>query len=178
MRELFHAHRHWLLAEGIIFLILGALAIALPMLSTLAITLLFGCLLIVGGVIQGVRLANMSSYNGKWTEWLFAIAIILTGILMIISPQTGALSLTLLMVSFFIIGGIAKIFLAFHTRTVPNWGWVLISGLLSLGLAAMIIAQWPTVSQWVLGLLLGINMFFIGLSIIALSMSLKNKERV
>lgn len=173
MLEIFRAHRHLLLTEGIVFMILGVLAIALPMLFTIAITLLFGILLVIGGVASSIRLKSMGAFPGKWADWLFVIAILVTGILLIISPEKGALTLTVMLIAFFIIGGIAKILLSLQSRDVPNWGWIFVSGLLSLALAAIIISGWPGTAQWVLGLLLGINMLFFGFTLTTLALSLK-----
>lgn len=173
MLEIYQAKRHLLLTEGIVFLILGALAIALPILFTFAVTLMFGILLLIGGVAASVRLANMGSYSAKWADWLFTIAMLVIGILLIISPETGALTLTVMLTAFFIIGGIAKMLLSLQSRDVPNWGWIFVSGLLSLVLAAIIISGWPGTAQWVLGLLLGINMLFTGFALTTLAVSLK-----
>jgi uncharacterized membrane protein HdeD (DUF308 family) len=178
MLLIFQKYRKWLLTEGIIFLILGALAIALPLLFTMAVTLLFALFLIIGGVVGAIRLTNMGHFSGKWADWLFVIALLLTGILMFISPERGALTLTALLIAFFILSGIAKISLAFQSRDLPKWGWILVSGLLSLALAGVIIAGWPGASLWILGLLFGINMFFFGLVTTAIALSLKHKNRV
>ncbi len=175
MLRIYQAYRNWLLAEGIVFLILGSLAIALPMLFTMAVTLVFGLLLIIGGVLGAVRLSTMGDFSGKWADWLFTIVVLVTGVLLFISPEKGALTLTALMTALFTVGGIAKIILAFQSRDLPGWGWILVSGLLSLALAALIIAGWPGTSLWALGLLLGINMFFFGLATTLMALALKKK---
>lgn len=176
MIENFRANRNLILAEGIVFLILGALAIALPALFTTAVTLLFGIILLIGGVFAAVRIANMGSYSGKWAEWLFAIALLATAILLIISPEKGALTLTAMLIAFFTIGGIAKVVISLFTRGIPNWGWVLVSGILSLALAAIIISGWPGTAIWTLGLLLGVNLFVTGFALTTMALSLKKIE--
>lgn len=176
MIEQFRSNRNLILAEGIVFLILGVLAIALPMIFTFAVTLLFGIILLIAGVFAAVRLANMGSYDGKWADWLFVIALLATGILLIISPEKGALTLTAMLTAFFVIGGIAKILVSLFTRHLPNWGWVLVSGLLSLAIAAVIISGWPGTALWVLGLLLGVNLLVTGVALTAMAQSLKKIE--
>lgn len=176
MHHIYQAHRNWLLAEGIIFIILGILAVALPILFTTALTLLLGILLIIGGVAGAVRLSNMSSFSGKWADWFFAIAILVTGVLMFISPERGALTLTALMTAFFVLGGIAKIIFAFQSRDLPRWGWIAVSGLLSLALAALIIAGWPGTALWALGLLLGVNMLFFGIVSTSVALALERTD--
>lgn len=173
MIEQFRAHRSWILAEGIVYLILGILAMALPQIFTSAITLLFGIILLIGGVFAAVRLANMGSYDGKWADWLFVIALLATGILLIISPEKGALTLTAMLTAFFVVGGIAKILVSLFTQNLPNWGLILVSGILSLILAGIIISGWPGTALWTLGLLLGVNLVVMGISLITVAQSLK-----
>ncbi|MCE5317263.1 MAG: HdeD family acid-resistance protein [Parachlamydia sp.] len=177
MIENFRANRHLILAEGIVFLILGALAIALPAVFTTAVTLLFGIILLIAGVFVAVRIANMRSYSGKWADWLFAIALLATGILLIISPEKGALTLTAMLIAFFTVGGVAKVLVSLFTRDLPNWGWILVSGLISLALAAVIISGWPGTALWSLGLLLGVNLFVTGFALTTVALSLKKIEQ-
>lgn len=165
--------RSWLMAEGIVFIILGILAIALPFVFTVAVTVIFGILLIAGGAFGAVRILNMEEFSGKWAEWIFMIALIVVGILMVISPERGALTLTALLIALFMLAGIAKIVASIQARHIPGWPWMLVSGILSILLAWIIIAGWPGTALWALGLLLGINMLIFGSAALLMGISLK-----
>jgi len=84
----------------------------------------------------------------------------------------GALSLTLLLIAFFIVEGAVSIMFALdHKRELSGqWGWMLVSGIIDLALAMMIFAGLPSTAAWALGLLVGINMIFGGAAMIAMAL--------
>ena len=167
-------HEHWklYLAEGIGLLILGALAILLPPLATLAITILFGWLFLISGIMGLVTTYMMRHAPGFWWSLISAALAVVVGGMLLARPITGAFSLTLLMIAFFIIEGIASIMFALeHKRELSGqWGWMLVSGVVDLVLAAMIFGGLPGTAAWALGLLLGINMIFGGSALIAMAL--------
>jgi uncharacterized membrane protein HdeD (DUF308 family) len=73
---------------------------------------------------------------------------------------------------FFIIEGVLSIMYAVeHKRELTGqWGWMLVSGIIDLILAAMIWGGLPSTAAWALGLLVGINMLFGGSAMIAMAM--------
>lgn len=164
--NLIQSNRKVLLFEGILFFILGIMAVALPVVFTIGFELLIGWLFIIGGGFQTYRVLTEQHKPGFIWSLLTALLYIIFGVLLIAYPIAGALSLTLLLTFFFILEGLTKIVLAFKIRPFRNWGWMLFSGLISLFLAAVIWSGWPESGLWVIGLLVGINMVFFGLSLI------------
>jgi uncharacterized membrane protein HdeD (DUF308 family) len=174
-REVANAlHAHWVLflVEGVVLLVLGATAIALPLLATLALTILFGWLFLVSGVMGLVTTFMMRQAPGFWWSLISAALGIVVGLLLLASPLSGALSLTILLVVFFIIEGGASIMFALdHKRELSGqWGWMLVSGIIDLVLAAFIFAGLPSTAAWAIGLLVGINMVFGGSALIAMAL--------
>jgi uncharacterized membrane protein HdeD (DUF308 family) len=100
-----------------------------------------------------------------------AILGIVAGILMLLSP-TKVLSLTLILVSFFVIEGIASIMYANeHKRDQSGrWVWMLGSGIIDLFLAALILVSLPGSAKWALGLLVGVNLISGGLALVAMAL--------
>ena len=94
------------------------------------------------------------------------------GLILLISPVGGAVSLTLLLIVFFAIEGVASIMYALeHRRELSGrWEWMLISGLIDIVLAGIILAGFPGTAAWALGLLVGINMIFGGAALIAIAL--------
>ena len=89
------------------------------------------------------------------------------GLILILRPLAGILTLTMVLGAFFVVGGIASILGAIqHRRHLRSWGWVLFSGIVDLFLAYLIWAGWPSSADWAIGLLVGINMLFFGLSLV------------
>lgn len=166
--------RHWkfFLAEGIILIILGLAAILVPLIATLTFTIFFGWLLLISGVVGLFSTFRMHPAPGFWWSLISAILAIVVGILLIGWPVRGALSLTLVLIIFFLIEGIASIMFAIeYRRDLPaRWGWMVASGVVDLILAALIFAQFPSSALWAIGLLLGINLVFGGTTLIIMAL--------
>jgi len=167
-------HEHWVLflVEGVVLLVLGATAIALPLLATLALTIIIGWLFLVSGVIGLVTTFMMRQAPGFWWSLISAVLAIAVGLLLLARPISGAVSLTILLVVFFIVEGAASIMFALdHKRELSGkWGWMLASGVVDLVLAALIFGGLPSTAAWAIGLLVGINMIFGGSALIAMAL--------
>ena len=167
-------HQHWVLflVEGVVLLVLGATAIVIPPLATLAATLVLGWLFLVSGVVGLFTTFLMRHAPGFWWSLISAALGVLVGSLLLARPVSGAYSVTLVLIAFFIIEGVASIMFALeHKRELSGrWGWMLASGVIDLLLAVMILAGLPGTAAWALGLLVGINMVFGGAALIAMAM--------
>ena len=165
---------HWklFLIEGIILVVLGALAIIVPPIATLAVAIFLGWLFLISGVAGLITTFMARQAPGFWWSLLSAVIGIVAGILLLARPVVGAVSLTLLLIVFFIIEGVVSIMYAFeHKKELSGkWGWMLASGVIDLVLAAMIWAGLPSTAEWALGLLVGINMLFGGSALIAMAL--------
>jgi uncharacterized membrane protein HdeD (DUF308 family) len=163
----FHAHWKLFLAEGIVMMVLGLLAIAVPEVASLAITILIGWLFFIGGIFRTISLVQHRNMPGFGWSLATALLAIVLGLVLLLRPIAGVLTLTIVLVVFFILEGVSAILLAVeHRRHLPSWGWVLFSGLVDLLLAFLIWDGWPSSAGWAIGLLVGINMVFVGLSLI------------
>jgi uncharacterized membrane protein HdeD (DUF308 family) len=101
-----------------------------------------------------------------WAMVTAVLAIVL-GVILIVRPLAGVLTLTMVLVAFFIVEGVASVVGAIqHRRHLRSWGWVLFSGIVDLLLAYLIWAGWPSSADWAIGLLVGVNMLFFGLSLV------------
>jgi uncharacterized membrane protein HdeD (DUF308 family) len=171
-------HEHWVLflVEGVVLLVLGAVAIVIPPFATLAVTIIFGWLILFSGVVGLVTTFYMRHAPGFWWSLISAALAILVGGMLLARPITGALSLTLVLVAFFVIEGIATIMYALdHKRELSGqWGWMLASGIVDLFLSAMIFAGLPSSAVWAIGLLVGINMIFGGTALVAMALHARN----
>ncbi len=170
-------NRNLMILEGVLFTILGFIAVAMPGISTLSFELFSGWLLIFGGIFQIYR-----SFKG-WNHSPAVMGSLLTGILyfifgvlLILFPVAGVISLTALLIIFFIAEGIAKFILGFQLRPTPQWSLFLLNGALALIMAYIIWRGFPGTAYWVLGLLIGINMIFFGISLIFLGLSIPKKD--
>jgi uncharacterized membrane protein HdeD (DUF308 family) len=169
---------HWKLfmVEGIILVILGILAIIIPPLATIGVTIFLGWLFLISGVAGLITTFGARQAPGFWWSLLSAILAIAAGVVLLLWPVSGAVSLTLLLIVFFLIEGVLSIMYALeHKRELTGqWGWMLVSGIIDLILAAIIFAGLPGTAAWALGLLVGINMLFGGSSMIAIALHARN----
>jgi uncharacterized membrane protein HdeD (DUF308 family) len=166
---------HWklFLIEGIILVVLGLLAVAVPIVAGLAVAILFGWLFLISGIVGLVTTFAMRRAPGFWWALLSAVLGIVVGGWLLVQPALGLVSLTYLLIAFFIIEGIATIMFALEHKGALSgrWGWMLVSGIVDLFLAAVILVGLPGTVAWALGLIVGINMVFGGASMIGMALA-------
>jgi uncharacterized membrane protein HdeD (DUF308 family) len=171
-------HEHWglFLAEGIILVLLGIAAIVLPPIATLAFTIIIGWVFLISGVVGLFTTFWARHVAGFWWSLISAIIGIAAGVVLLLWPITGTLSLTLVLIAFFVIEGIVSIMYAIEHRNqlTGRWGWMLVSGIIDLILAGIIFAGLPGTAVWALGLLVGINMLFGGGALIAMALAARH----
>jgi uncharacterized membrane protein HdeD (DUF308 family) len=169
---------HWklFLIEGIILVVLGAAAIVVPQIATLTVALFIGWVLLFSGIAGLFTTFSMRPMPGFWWSLLSAVIGIAAGLVLLFSPVTGAISLTIVLVAFFILEGIASIMFAFeHRAELPGtWIMMLLSGIVDLVLGALIFLGLPSSAAWAIGLLVGINMIFGGFALIAMALQARN----
>jgi uncharacterized membrane protein HdeD (DUF308 family) len=167
-------HEHWglFLAEGIILVILGLLAIIVPPLASLAVTIFIGWLFVISGIAGLIMTFMARRAPGFWWSLISAVIALIAGALLLWQPVLGVLSLTFVLIAFFLIDGILSIILAIEHRRelVGRWGWILLSGIVDLIIAIIIWAGLPGTAAWALGLLVGIDLVFGGTALIMVAL--------
>jgi uncharacterized membrane protein HdeD (DUF308 family) len=161
----------WLLALGILMIILGAIAIAAPAVATIAVQFMLGWLLVISGIAEGIHAFMAQGWRGFLLELLSAVLYLAVGILLLVNPLEGALALTIVLAVFLIVEGIFKIITALRVRDHDGWGWLLASGIVSVILGVLIWAEWPASGLWVIGLLVGIQLLFTGWALVMLALA-------
>jgi uncharacterized membrane protein HdeD (DUF308 family) len=171
-------HQHWraFLIEGIVLLILGLLAIVIPVVATIAVAVFIGWVLLLSGVVGLISTFRMRSAPGFGWSLLSAVIAIAAGVILLAWPLSGVLSLTLILTAFLTIEGVASIMMALTHRHgfSARWALLLVSGLIDLGLAAMIFLGLPGTAAWAIGLLVGINMVFGGSTLISMALQARS----
>jgi uncharacterized membrane protein HdeD (DUF308 family) len=167
---------HWksVLLRGVILIIVGLLAAALPFASTLATELLVGWLFIIGGLFRAIAVATHYKVPGSWQSMFIDVLMIALGMLLIAFPLNGELTLTVLVSAFFVFEAFTDFYVATHYhRHTGSAGWLIVSGIASLVLAGFIFMGWPLTATWALGLLVGINLMFRGLAIVMTALAVR-----
>lgn len=163
----------WFLTLGIVLMILGGLAVATASYVTLASMVFFGVLLLIADGAQIVYTFSLKDWSGFLLSLLSAILYSVVGFLLVTHPVAGALSLTLLLAAFYIVGGIFRIVGSAYLQ-FEHWGWALFSGIVKLALGILIWLGWPETGMWVFGLFIGIDLIFYGWFWVLLSLTARN----
>jgi len=168
-------HDHWrmFLVEGVILLVLGVAAVALPPLAGIATTIILGWLFLIGGIVGLVSTFGARHAPGFVWALLSALIAIIAGGVLLWNPLEGLITLTYVLIAFFIADGILMIILALSHRSALSgrWEWMLVNGIIDLVLAGVIIAGLPGALAWALGLLVGIDLVFGGFSMITMALA-------
>ena len=169
----------WLrfLIFGITLIVLGAMAITFPLIATLTIELIIGCILVIGGIAHVIHAFGMRAWSGFFSMLLAGVLYLVFGIMMLASPLIGALTITLLLAVFLIAEGIFKIVIAFQFRPLSNWVWMLFGGIAALLLGFLIWAQWPNSAVWVIGLFVGVDIIFTGWAMVLIALTLHSAHK-
>ncbi|WP_421725565.1 HdeD family acid-resistance protein [Bauldia sp.] len=158
MRDTVKRHSLWYLVQGALMILGGVLALLFPIFASEAVVVLLGWVLIISGIVQGFSIVGARAVPHFWLQLVSVGLSVVVGILFLSSPEGGLLTLTFLLIVFFMVEGIAKMIFALTIRPFPNWGWVLGSGVLGILIAIFLWANISIVAPWLLGLLLGIQL--------------------
>jgi uncharacterized membrane protein HdeD (DUF308 family) len=156
---------------GILLIILGIAAIAQPAVSTIVAETWIALILISAGATKLIYAIQTRDKDGFVWKLLLSILYVAVGISLFVYPLPGVLTLTLLIGSFLLTEGTFELFLAFRLRPQQNWTWVLVNGIVTLLLGAMIWFQWPFNAPWLIGTLVGVSILFTGISRTMLSLN-------
>jgi uncharacterized membrane protein HdeD (DUF308 family) len=179
--ELEHLSSYWLwfLLLGLLLVVAGGAAIVVPAATvgtTFVVTILFGVLLMVSGVATIVGSFWIGKWSGFLIQLLVGILYVACGVIMTERPGITVVTLTVFIAVSFVVMGIFRAVSALVLR-FPNWGWVLLNGVVTFLAGVIIYRQLPFDALWVIGLLVGLELLFNGWTWIMLSMTLRAVAR-
>jgi uncharacterized membrane protein HdeD (DUF308 family) len=167
----------WFLFLGILLIVFGVICVAGNVAATFATVLTFGWLLLLGGVIALINAFRVHTWNGFFLCLLSALFRGFTGYLFVRYPTPGAVGLTLILASFFIVGGLSRAIGA-EALKFPRWGWSVFSGVVSVALGIMLLSQMPVSSLWFIGFVIGVDMIVEGTSLVGFATAIHNLPKV
>jgi len=168
-REVVRRYSTWYLIQGILMALAGIVALIYPFVSTVALVLVLGWLLILSGIVQGISLIGAQNVPNFWLQLVSVVLSIIVGVLFLRRPGEAVVTLTLLLIVFFMVEGFAKLIFSLTIRPLPNWGWVFASGIIGILLSFYLLANVTTAAVWLLGVLLGILLIFEGVALSSLA---------
>lgn len=166
----------WILALGIILIVVGMVAIAMPFAASLASAVAFGFLFLVGGAAQLIGAFWTRDWSGFFLNLLVGVLYVVVGVMFLRHPGEAIVAVTLVLACGFMISGLFRIIGSLMYQ-FPRWGWVLVGGVINLLLGLYIYSQWPFDSFVIPGLFVGIDMIFTGWTWVMLALAVKGVGR-
>ena len=169
-------HASWLMAFGVLLIVLGLFALGSVMSATLATVFYVGILMLMAGLGEVFVAFQMRQWSGFFFWLILGLASTFAGFLTFNNPNLAAGVLTLFLGVSLAIAGVVRIYLSFHMRHGAPWGLMGLSGAITILVGMMILSQWPTSSLYTLGLFLGIDLIFVGFSWFNVGWTLRKLE--
>jgi uncharacterized membrane protein HdeD (DUF308 family) len=162
----------WFVLLGISLVVLGLAAISYAELVGMTTALLVGFVLVVSGLIQIAGAFLARGWGGFFLSLLGGLVSLALGVILIDDPGETIILYTMLLAVCLFIEGLFRIVVSVVVR-FRNWGAVLANGVISLLLGVMIwrLRLDPSSGYVVVGVFVGVNMIFSGLSYVTLGLS-------
>ena len=169
MAENLKKHHNFFLTEGIFALVIGILMLVLPAVSSIAIGVIVSVGLILVGIHKLISAIVRRKETGKaWIQMLIAVILIGTGIYMTMNPMFNLLVLTIGIALYLIFEGISSMSIAIEERRILKYWWMgIVAAIVQFFLAFLIIYMLPAAAILTIGILVGINLIFTGISLIS-----------
>ncbi len=155
-------------AMGVGLVILGALCIWAPQMSGLIVSVVVGVILILGGLVRTAFAWVSPGWGSTFVRFAFGVFAIIAGGYMIAQPELGARALAIVLMVYFFADGLMALLLALQLKPVGGGAWMMLSGLASVLVGAIMWMQWPASGEWAIGLLIGIKLLVDGATLIGL----------
>ena len=159
----------------IVIMLVGVLAIMLPMASSIGVAHFIGWLMIFDGIAQGINAFRSKGIGRLSWKLVVAVLYLVAGIYLLLHPFLAVVALTLALAAFFLIQGVLELTEYFAIRKERKSSWVLINGIISMILGGMIWRHWPSSSLWALGQLVGIGMLMTGVTRLMMALALRKR---
>lgn len=169
--------RYVLFAEGLLFCVLGLLAMLLPMVTQTPIDRILGVFLLGAGLFGILRnLAGPGLPPAPW-HTLASLTMLAFGALLLAFPNTGTLTLTVGFSGMFLLFGGLQLLEGFRYHGIPGRGWLFLQSLLSLSMAFLLWLKWPQVAVPFISFLVGLNLLIFGLVLVLLGRGIHRRTR-
>jgi uncharacterized membrane protein HdeD (DUF308 family) len=161
------------LAQGVLMIVLGIIALIYPLITSAALVVTLGWLLMLYGLLEAIGVIGAKDVPYFWLQLLSAALAGVVGLLLLSQPVEGVLVLSLLLIVFLASSGMARVVFALTIRPLPSWGWLLLSGIAGILLAFVLWSMLPAVADWLIGVLLGTHFIAEGAALAVFALALR-----
>ena len=163
----------WFVALGIGLIIAGFIASANVFASTIVSVIYVGAMMLVGAVFQLVHAFTARGWKRGTLNILSALFYGVAGLVIVYDPILSAVYISLVIGALLVAAGIVRFITALRDRTHNGWGWVAASSVATVIVGILILATWPAVGLWLLGMMLAVDLIFQGCGFVAFGFALK-----
>lgn len=163
----------WVLAFGILFLIMGTIGLGMSISLTLASMFLFGVLLLIGSGVHIYDVFKSRKLKGAFWHILLTLLYLMAALTILNEPFFASSLLTLIIAAILLTMGLVRVIWGFFIREIAGSGWIIVSGIASFILGFLVMAQWPSSGLWFLGLMIAIEMIVTGWTYIFMAIALR-----
>ncbi len=162
---------------GVLVMAAGGAAAIAPQISTVAVSFVVGLPLLFYGVLEGINALVTRGQRIFTLRLALALVAVVAGGLLLAKPGGTVVSLVIIVAAYFVLGGLFKIVLAFQLRPMEGWGFLVLAGGLSLLLAAVILLRLSQVPEWVVGVLVGVDLIIAGWWLVSAAQAARRRRR-
>ncbi|MHB8920029.1 MAG: HdeD family acid-resistance protein [Halothiobacillus sp.] len=161
---------------GVLLIALGLIGIVAPVVLSIASAALFAWILLFGGTFWGWHAVK---HGGGALDWVKAVLLVVTGVLILIKPMAGVASLALLLSFYLLMNAFASFSLGKYALPAGVGRiWMIFNGVVDVLLAGLFLFNWPTSSLWMVGLFVGISLLFDGWALVMIGLSLRKSGAI
>jgi len=164
--EVFRRFGKMSILVGVLLAALGIAGALLPQIMALVINAFLGWTLIAAGMLS-LYLVFISRGRSVIT-FLKPLLLIFFGVVLLVTPIVSIAAIALVMSFYLLLDAFSGFGLAHDIYPLRGWGWMVFNGLTSFALALVFMMGWPVSSLVMVGLFVGISLFFDGLALIFL----------
>ena len=165
----------WFLFLGALLFLLGIAALSNVFFTTIVSVVFFGYLLMIGGFFEVIQAFAVRTWQGFFLFLFCGILSLVVGSIIVMHPAAWSLTFSVLIMAYLLVSGLVRIISAFALE-LPYWGWIALSGVINIALAAMIWAGWPYSGEEIIGIFVGVELLFYGWAVMMLALSARPKH--
>lgn len=166
-------HWGWYLVLGVVLMLVGLYCIWAEGLATAASVVVLGAILFVAGISQIIGAFMTRGAGHVILMLLVGVLDIVVGLMLMEHPALGALTITLFVAAILVFSGVFRFFSALWLQ-MPQYGWIALSGVISIVLGILLWTQWPISAFWFIGFAVGLSFFFEGVAFTSLAFRLRS----
>jgi uncharacterized membrane protein HdeD (DUF308 family) len=161
----------WSIFVSVIMIVAGLLAIALPLEAGIAVNLFVAWMLVFAAIAHFIFAWYTRRTGSVLLKVLLGLLYLAVAFYLLDHPGRGLATLTAALAFYLLIEGVTEIILYFQHRAANGSSWFLLNGIITIVLGGMLWATWPSSAEWAIGTLVGISIFFSGVSRLMISLA-------